>query len=357
MQPITSEPVRGTIGDMSWLRLPGLEAAQLFVRGRLPRPPIHHLIGMTPTEAGLGTMTFTMPVTPWLEDSVGIIWGGIYPFFVDAPISLSLYTGLPPGKLLTTAELSINYLRPASQRSKRLVGRARSVHLSREVGVAEATIEDISGRVMAHATTRCVIVDVPFDPSAELAEPPEPILDPPDPYLRPAPTEGLQDPSIWDGDRIETQRRFVSGALPPGPVHVLTGVEFTEVQPGRVAITIPASPWFSAGAPAMYGGAIAYACDAAITGALWSTLAPGAVAATLDLQVRFLRPVMLDGAKLAVSAEVRHAGRTIRVAQAEVIDAQGKRVALAMGSGMVIPGGIEQMRRGKGPEEIVSAED
>ena len=73
----------------------------------------------------------------------------------------------------------------------------------------------------------------------------------------------------------------------------------------------------------------------------------------MDLQVRFLRPVMLDGSSLTVIGEVRHSGRTIRVGQAEVLDAAGKRVALATGSSMVIPGGIERLKKGHKAEEIV----
>ena len=95
------------------------------------------------------------------------------------------------------------------------------------------------------------------------------------------------------------------------------------------------------------------ACDTAIASAIWSSLEPGAVAASLDLQVRFLRPVMLDGSSLTVIGEVRHSGRTIRVGQAEVLDAAGKRVALATGSSMVIPGGIERLKKGHKAEEIV----
>ena len=74
MDPIVQEPVRGTIGDFSVLQLPGLEAMRRAVRGKSPSPPIHHLLGLTPTEVGLGTSTFTMPVTPWLEDAFGIIY-------------------------------------------------------------------------------------------------------------------------------------------------------------------------------------------------------------------------------------------------------------------------------------------
>lgn len=349
MQPITSEPVRGTIGG--WSRRSGLEAARMFVQGRLPKPPIHHLVGLTPTQAGLGAMTFTMPVTRWFLDTTGIMWGGVYALVADAPVSMALFTGLPPGKGLTTSELSIDYLRPPSVASERLVGRGRSVYLGREVGVAEATIDDAAGRTMAHATTRCVVLDLPdFGPDAAV---PAAAPGSPDPYRRPVPDALFVDPSIWQGDRIETQRRFVAGEFPRGPVNMLTGLEFVGVDAGGVELQLPASPWLSAGTPAMYGGVTALACDSALTGAVWSTLAGDAVAASLDLQVRFLRPIMLDGRPIRAVGRVRHSGRRIRVAEAEVFDADGNRAAIAMGSSMVIPGGLEALRQGHTPDDIV----
>lgn len=353
MDSIVSEPVRGTIGDTTALRLPGLEAMRRAVRGKAPTPPIHHLFGLQPTEVGLGTSTFTMPVTPWLQDTVGIIWGGTFAIVADAPIATALYTGLPPGKLVSTSELSINYLRPTTADSGRLVGRARSVHLGRTVGVSEATIEDAVGRTMAHATTRCVIQDFPYDPDAELAEPRPPIGDPPDPYKREVPQELVRDLSIWEEGRKVDVQRSLSGSGTWGPIQALTGLTFVHAKVGAVTATLPASPWFSAGGPAMYGGLLAWACDSALTGAVWSTLDAGAVAPSLDLQVRFLRPVMLDGSTLDISGWVIHSGRSIRVAQAEVTNAEGKTVAIATGSSLVVEGAVDQLLAGGRPDEVI----
>lgn len=97
------------------------------------------------------------------------------------------------------------------------------------------------------------------------------------------------------------------------------------------------------------------ACDSGLAGAVWSTLDADTVAASLDLQVGFLRPVPLDGRKLTAKSCVRHSGKTIRVAEAEAFDADDKRVAIATGSSMVIPGGVEKLRQGLSTDEIVSS--
>ena len=86
---VASEPPRGAIGDMRVFQHSGLDAFRRFVRGELPGPPIARLTGLRPTEASLGKATFTMPVTPWLEDGFGLYWGGVYALLADAPLMQS----------------------------------------------------------------------------------------------------------------------------------------------------------------------------------------------------------------------------------------------------------------------------
>jgi uncharacterized protein (TIGR00369 family) len=62
----------------------------------------------------------------------------------------------------------------------------------------------------------------------------------------------------------------------------------------------------------------------------------GQVLASLNLHVYFLRPVFADGRDLVAKGQVIHSGRTLRVASAEVIDANGKMVATATGSAKVL---------------------
>jgi uncharacterized protein (TIGR00369 family) len=86
------------------------------------------------------------------------------------------------------------------------------------------------------------------------------------------------------------------------------------------------------------GGVIAMLADAALASAIM-TVTPAATAmASIDLKVNFLRPGIADGRELLARGTVAHAGRTIAVAHSEVVNADGKRVALATGSALLIPG-------------------
>jgi uncharacterized protein (TIGR00369 family) len=78
--------------------------------------------------------------------------------------------------------------------------------------------------------------------------------------------------------------------------------------------------------------------DSAIASAMQTLLPPGAAHAPVDLKVNFLRPARTDGRDLIATGRVANAGRSIMVADAEVVDADGKTVAIARGSALVRPG-------------------
>jgi uncharacterized protein (TIGR00369 family) len=78
--------------------------------------------------------------------------------------------------------------------------------------------------------------------------------------------------------------------------------------------------------------------DSALASAIQTTAPAGAALVAIDLKVNFLRPVLPDARELKARGHVRHAGRTLAVAEAEVLNADDKPVALATGSAMILPG-------------------
>src|SRR5260221_12961365 len=98
-------PVRGSFGDPYALSLPGIERMRLSTRGQGPKPPIHHLTGLIPVEAGLGSSTLRLPLTPWLQTTVpGVMGEGGIPFPSDGPLGAAIVT-IPP-RTWTTPTLS-----------------------------------------------------------------------------------------------------------------------------------------------------------------------------------------------------------------------------------------------------------
>jgi uncharacterized protein (TIGR00369 family) len=336
---ILDEPVRGGFFDPALLGLSGLEQMRAAIAGRATRPPMHHLTGARPTEVGPGTCTFTMPSTGWLASHTGIISGGILAVLADGPLGCAIQTTLPPGTPYTTSELSMSYLRPAFPDGRDITARGRVIHSGRSLALSDAVLTDGDGREVAHATSRCFIF-----PSVDPPPPPAglPLVEPrdhgsPDPYLRP-PEGAVLGAEIEELSGYEVWRRCASGELDPPPLYHLTGARPVAVEEGRVTWTMPASPWLCSPTGFVEGGFLVYLADCAVAAAS-ATLAPARTAcAPIDITVKFIRPAPPDGRLLTATGHVVNHGKTLSVASAQIRNADGKLVATALGSAMLLPG-------------------
>lgn len=341
---IPHEPVRGSFAYLEhpWLfGLSGLDQFRAFMKGQVPLPPVFHLAGGVFSEAALGTATFTMPASPWWQSSAGVFFGGTYAFVADAALGGAIYTSFPPGVGLATSELSMSYLRPATVESATINARARVIQAGRAQGLSEAVVEDAKGRLLAHATSRCIVMPLPFDPPPQpesLPELVEPEYPTPDPYLRPV--EGSLIPrEIWDTKSgLEIAQEWCRGEIAEAPLTNFLGWRCVEVDEGRETWSMPASQWFCTAYGAFYGGALAMLADGVMGGAVSTTLPAASSYASLDLKVYFVRPVQPDGRDLIARGHVVHRGRTVAVASAEITDADGKRVATATSSHLIFEG-------------------
>jgi uncharacterized protein (TIGR00369 family) len=118
-------------------------------------------------------------------------------------------------------------------------------------------------------------------------------------------------------------------------------------------MTLPYSEWLAHGGGVVHGGFIMLLADAAMTAAAFSTVEAGTAVATLDIKVNFLRPVFPDGRDLVARGRVFHSGRTIVIANAEVTNADGKRVAVATSSAMFLhdrPANLGEVELASAPE-------
>lgn len=341
---VWQEAFQGLYGAAGPVQRPGPER---FSTDPSVRPPIHYLTGLTPVEHGHGTSTFQMPATGWLDIGTGTFGGSALVLAADAPLTSAIVTGLPPGRIATTSELSMSFLRAPQRRSGTFTARATTIHASRRVGAAAVEVTDARGRLLAHGTTRCLIVEVPGvlgldadDPSAAgirgtaNGTPPfqrEPIGH----VLTPDEFDRLSGRTLMQG--------YVDGVIEPPPIGHLLGGRPTAVDGDRVDWTFPTTEWLCSPAPFLYGGAIAGMADIALNSAYTLAMDAGQICAPLDLKVQFLRPVYPNTGDLAARAAIVHAGRSMIVARGELHDAAGRLVALATGSALRVLAGVRRL--------------
>jgi uncharacterized protein (TIGR00369 family) len=332
-----AEPVVGSFGDPAGLRLSGVERFSPEHGARRFPPPIHYLTGLTPTAAELGTATFELPVSAWLQGpAANVLSSGVLAFAADAPLSGAIATNYGPGTAVTTSQLSLNFVAAGTLAGGAVRVRGETIHAGRRQGLAEARVEDQSGRLLAHGTTRCVVLELGVPP--EGGPPPDttPPADFVPVYQRPLESSPV-DPEQWRRRTgLEIVRRIMTRDLPPPPLGQLLGARLVEATDGAAALTMPATGWLCPPAPALYGGALALFADIALANALLTTLPAGSSYATLDLVVYFIRPVFPDGSELRAAARVVHRGRSFAVVEGEMVNGEGKPVIRATMSAMVL---------------------
>lgn len=337
---VWEEPVRGDLFPREYLGLSGIEQLRLFLSGNVGDPPIGRLTGMQLTEVGIGSATFVMPISGWLQSPQGPMTVGAVAILADGPLGCAIQTTLPPATGYTTTELSINMTRPVP-RAGRLVARGRLVHGGRQLGLSEVFVTDDAGRLIAHGTSRCVIFPPNPDVAAPPPEPPVPTVNHEPwtpPFARPPQGRVLDQELFQASSGLEIMRAFAARELADPPSSRLLGQSVTVVDEGACEFSMPASGWLASPTGFVEGGVTGFLADSAMAGAVQTTVPAGSAIAPTDLRVQFLRPVATDGAMITARASVVHRGRGLAATRAEVTNGQGKLVALASGATIILPG-------------------
>jgi uncharacterized protein (TIGR00369 family) len=334
------EPARGGYPAPSLFLSAGVDQLRAILDGRCPRPPLGHLTGLRPVEAGAGSACFSMPASRWLLCPQGVIANGVLAVLADAPLGCAVQTALPPATPYATSELSLRLVQPAHAGGT-FTARGRLVHAKRSLGLSEVFVQDQDGRLLAHGSSLCFIrpgMEVGPDALDDSAR----LLDgggdgSPDPHERTVVGEPLPQ-DVWDRmSGLEVLEAQIAGELPSPPVGNLFGLRPTTAGDGEVTVALPATEWLCSPLGTVQGGVIGLLADTALACAIQTTVPAGTALAMVDLKVNFVRPAQADSRELVSHGTVTHRGRTIAVADATVTDADGKRVALATGSAMILP--------------------
>ena len=120
------------------------------------------------------------------------------------------------------------------------------------------------------------------------------------------------------------------------PIARLIGFEMTEIENGRAVGRLDAGPRHSNPMGTLHGGILCDLADAAMGMAFASTLKASESFTTLELKINFLRPVWT--ARLSAEARVVSRGRKIGYVECAVKDEQGRLVAKAVSTCLILRG-------------------
>ncbi|GIE74914.1 thioesterase [Actinoplanes philippinensis] len=142
-------------------RRSGLELLRAMSAGEFPAPPIMHLIDLFGMRVEEGSVTLELDPQEFHYNPLGTVHGGVLSTLLDTAAACSVHTTLPAGVGYTSMDLNVKFLRPATIASGRLTCTGSVLQRGRRTALAEARITDPGGRLIAHATSSCMIFEIP----------------------------------------------------------------------------------------------------------------------------------------------------------------------------------------------------
>ena len=147
-----------TIGAQAAPTMSGLAYLQAMARGDLPAPPIMHLMGIEIAEIAAGRVSFAVEPAEYHYNPIGMVHGGLACTLFDSAMGCAIHSTLPAGVGYTTLDISVNFTRPLTSTTGRVLCVGTVIHSGGRVATAEARLTDAAGKLYGHATTTCLIL-------------------------------------------------------------------------------------------------------------------------------------------------------------------------------------------------------
>jgi uncharacterized protein (TIGR00369 family) len=126
---------------------------------------------------------------------------------------------------------------------------------------------------------------------------------------------------------LEFLEAIRSGRIPPPPVALLLGFSPVELAEGRVTFEARPEEYHYNPIGVVHGGIAAALLDTVMGCAVQSKLPRGRGYTTLDIQVRYLRPLTRDTGRVLCTGVAVHSGTKIATADGRLVDEAGKLYA------------------------------
>jgi uncharacterized protein (TIGR00369 family) len=139
----------------------GVDFVRAIFDGKLPAPPIMQTIEPFDSTAEPGVVV--MHSIPGFRhyNPIGSVHGGYAATLLDSAMGLAVHSALPAGTGYTTLEFKVSFIKGMTEDTGVVRTEGRTLNVGRRAATAEARITDAKGRLLAHATTTCLIFEIP----------------------------------------------------------------------------------------------------------------------------------------------------------------------------------------------------
>jgi uncharacterized protein (TIGR00369 family) len=139
----------------------GLDFVRAIFDGTLPSPPIMQNVEPFDSTAEKGHVVFHSVPGFRHYNPIGSVHGGYAAILLDSAMGLAVQTMLPAGIGYTTLEFKISFIKGMTQDTGPVRSEGKALSVGRRAATAEARITDAKGRLLAHATTTCLVFEIP----------------------------------------------------------------------------------------------------------------------------------------------------------------------------------------------------
>ena len=137
----------------------GIEFLRAIRDRKLPSPPIAMLLGFDLVEVEPGHAVFEIMPGERHYNPIGVVHGGLAMTLLDSAMGCAVQTQVPAGATYATLEAKTNLVRAITSETGKLRAIGRTLHVGKRMATAEGRLEDASGKLYAHATTTCIVLN------------------------------------------------------------------------------------------------------------------------------------------------------------------------------------------------------
>jgi uncharacterized protein (TIGR00369 family) len=145
------------------MHMSGRATIDAVAEATLPPPPIATLLGFAMTETDDGRVVFSMHPGEHLHNPIGMVHGGALATLLDSAMGCAVQTTLDAGQAYSTLDLQVRFVRPVVAGGPLLRCEGVVVHRGRRVATGEGRVTDDTGKLYAHGSTSCLILDAGGD--------------------------------------------------------------------------------------------------------------------------------------------------------------------------------------------------
>ncbi|MET7924558.1 PaaI family thioesterase [Streptomyces sp. NPDC005349] len=139
----------------------GLDFLREIQAGRLPAAPVGATVDFRLDEVEKGRVVFSLVPGEEHYNPIGSVHGGIYATLLDSAAGCAVQSTLPQGVAYTSLDLTVKFLRRITVDTGRVRAIGTVVSSGRQTALAQAQLVDATDRVLAHATSTCMLFPVP----------------------------------------------------------------------------------------------------------------------------------------------------------------------------------------------------